>query len=88
MKRIIRLGALLLIAMILSSCATSVGIEYTEPSEIDMGHYRNIGVASTVPFEGFIRPNGYIATMDDASTLKFGFVFSNYNYFLKDQVAS
>ena len=88
MKRFLRLGAMLLLSILLFSCATSVGIGYTSPSEIDMGHYRNIGVASTVPFEGFLKPNGYIATMDDASTLKFGFMFSNYNYFLKDQVAS
>ena len=88
MKRSLRSGALLLISLLLFSCATSVGIGYTSPSEIDMGHYRNIGVASTVPFEGFLKPNGYIATMDDASTLRFGFVFSNYNYLLKDQVAS
>ena len=87
MKRSLKLGALLLSTILLFSCATSVGIGYTSPSEIDMGHYRNIGVASTVPFEGFLRPGSYIATMDDASTLKFGFVFSNYNYFLKDQVA-
>ena len=88
MKRIMRLGALLLLSILLFSCATSVGIGYTSPSEIDMGHYRNIGVSSTVPFEGFLKPSGYISTVDDRATLKFGFVLSNYNYFLKDQVAS
>lgn len=86
MKKIL---ALLLSAIVLlASCATSVGIEYAEASEIDMGPYRNIAIASTVPFSGFIRPSSYVRTMDSYSYASYGLVFSSYGYNLKDSVAS
>ena len=57
MKRITARAALLLIAvLLLASCATQVSIPYTRPSEVNMGRYRNLAVASTVPYRGYIGP--------------------------------
>ena len=54
MKRITARAALLLIAvLLLASCATQVSIPYTRPSEVNMGRYRNLAVASTVPYRSY-----------------------------------
>lgn len=37
------------------------------PSEIDMGRYRNVAVASCVPFRGFHEPPFYVRAVDDDS---------------------
>ena len=47
-------AAIIIIAavLVLASCATVVPIGYMQPSAIDMGGYRNLAVASAVPYGG------------------------------------
>lgn len=79
---------LIAIAVLFSSCQSSVGISYMVPSEIDMGNYRNIALASTVPYDAFIKPSRYIRTVDFIARQGFGYVLSSYGWDLKDDVAS
>ena len=46
------------------SCATGVTINYTQPAEINMGSYRNIAVASTVPYKGLANPPFFVRAID------------------------
>lgn len=55
---------MLLALLLLSSCATSVSIVYNQPSEINMGSYRNIAVSSTVPFKGMANPPFFVRAID------------------------
>ena len=79
---------LIAIAVLFSSCQSSVGISYMVPSEIDMGSYRNIALASTVPYDAFIKPSRYIRTVDFIARQGFGYVLSSYGWDLKDDVAT
>lgn len=85
MKRLFKLFILVIALFSLCSCATSVAISYIAPSEIDMGHYRNIAVASTVPYVGFGNPPAYIRSIDPGP---YNLVYSSYGPRLSDQVAS
>lgn len=78
---------ILAVTLFLSSCSTSVSVSYNRPSEINMGRYRNIAVASTVPFKGFRSPGFYVRAVDDAAA--FGaHVRSSYDEELASEVAS
>lgn len=52
MKKTFLLLLLSLFLILLSSCATSLSIPYTQPSNIDMGAYRNVAIASAVEYKG------------------------------------
>ena len=48
------------LVLLLASCATTVSIPYTMPSEVNMGRYRNLAVASTVPYRGYVSSGSWI----------------------------
>lgn len=75
------------IVFFFTSCQSSVGITYMVPSEIDMGSYRNIALASTVPYEGFPRPSRYIRTLDPLARHGYPYILTTYTRGLKDDVA-
>lgn len=79
---------LLVFLLLLCSCASTVDVEYLSPSEIDMGHHRNIAIASTVPFAGFGSPSYYIRVTDDMSYRNHAYITSSYNSKLASYVAS
>ena len=54
MKKGIVFVLILSLLMIIVSCSTSVGVSYMKPSDVDMGKYRNIAIAPTVPYKGYI----------------------------------
>lgn len=85
MKKILFPFILAVLVFLLASCMTSVDISYVAPSGIDMGHYRNIAVASTVPYAGFTNPPAYVRSIDPGP---YNLVYSSYGYSLRDQVAS
>ncbi len=63
-----RLAVLLVaILMLLASCATEIAVRYMQPSEINMGAYRNLALASVVPYKGFVSSSGWIRTIDIGS---------------------
>lgn len=43
----------LLLVLLLVGCSTNVSVGYMRPSIVNMGQYRNIAVASTIPYKGF-----------------------------------
>lgn len=49
--------------LLLSACSTAVTISYLSPAEIDMSSYRNIAVASTVPYNGIITIPTYMRSL-------------------------
>lgn len=85
MRRII-LPIILALSAILASCSTSVSVDYLSPSEIDMGRYRNVAVASTVAFKGFHNPPAYVRAGDSGSLS--ALVPSSYTGSLAQDVAS
>lgn len=74
--------------VVFTSCQTSVSVSYMVPSEIDMGNYRNIALASTVPYYGFITPDRYIRGYWDIARFGYPYIRSTYTVGLKDEVAS
>ena len=52
MKKNIILFLLLSLVLLLSSCATSLSVPYTQPSNVNMGNYRNIAIASSSEYSG------------------------------------
>ena len=75
------------ILLLFASCSTSVSLSYYSPSEIDMGRYRNIAVASCVPFEGFHMPDYYVRATDPYSA-RVGRLSSSVRESIKNDVAS
>ena len=65
MRRIIFLCILILLLFV--SCSTMVSIPYIEPSVIDMGGYRNLAVASAVPYHGIIPYTSWVPWRDTFS---------------------
>lgn len=60
-----RIAMLIAAAMLLlSSCMTTISVPYMQPSSIDMGGYRNLAVASVVPYRGFVPPSRWVASLD------------------------
>ena len=55
------------ILMLFASCATEIAVRYMQPSEINMGAYRNLALASVVPYKGFVSSSGWIRTIDIGS---------------------
>ena len=78
---------IIVLSFLLTACSTSVRVGYNRPSEIDMGRYRNIAVASTVPFRGFQSPGFYVRSVDDVAA-SHTHVRSSYDRSLADEVAS
>ncbi len=79
---------LLIFLLLLTSCASTVDVEYMSPSEIDMGHHRNIAIASTVPFPGLGNPSSYVRVIDNMAYKYRGYISSTYNSRLSSYVAS
>ena len=65
MRKLIRpLLFLIAIIMLLSSCATWITVPYLQPSVIDMGGYRNLALASVIPYKGYVTPSGWVHGAD------------------------
>ena len=64
-RRFLVLAAAVL--MLFASCATEIAVRYMQPSEINMGAYRNLALASVVPYRGFVPGGGWIRTIDIGS---------------------
>ena len=62
MRRLLS-SVILLVLLFAVSCSTTVSIPYIQPSVIDMG-YRNLAVASAVPYRGFVPYTGWIPGRD------------------------
>ncbi len=54
MNTVKKLMLMLVAVLLLASCATEVAIPYLRPSDINMGPYRNLALASTVPYRGYV----------------------------------
>ena len=63
-KKSLFFTVLIALVLLLVSCETSVSIVYNQPSEINMGSYRNVAVASTVPFKGMTKPPFFVRAID------------------------
>ena len=85
MKKLIFILSVALI--LLSSCATTVSVDYINPSEIDMGSYRNIAVSSTVPYKNFQSPSLFVRAVDITAE-KNTFITPSYTKSLATTVAS
>lgn len=85
MKRFIL--PVILLALLLMGCETSVKIKYTNPSEIDMGRARNIAIAPAVPFSGITGGSPYVrfSNFDDVTWYSRS---SFSDFFLKQNVAN
>lgn len=88
MKRRVNFGLLLLLlfVLVLTSCSTTIKLSYMKPSEVNMGKYRNVAIASTVPYEGKISLPMMIRALDEtASSVK---MFSTYNSNIPENIAA
>ena len=87
MRKIFLSALIVAILLLFASCSTSVSLSYYSPSEIDMGRYRNIAVASCVPFQGFHMPDYYVRATDPYSA-RVGRLSSSVRESIKNDVAS
>lgn len=77
-----------ILVLLISSCSTTMRIRYRQPSRIDMGSYRNIAIASSIPYRYFRSPDRYIPTRDNLSRQNHGYIPSSYDSSLSRRVAS
>lgn len=77
---------LIVMVLVLSSCATSITLSYMKPAEVNMGPYKNLAVASTVPFSGHISYPFYIRSLNDFTNSVL--LFSTYDSNVPNRVAS
>ena len=56
--------------LVISSCSTSIAVPYMQPSAIDMGGYRNLALASVVPYKGYSAPSVVVGTDIRAAGLR------------------
>lgn len=84
-KSLFSIALVLLSVILIAGCSTSVRISYMKPSEINMSAYRNLAIASTVPYNGRLSYNNYIPFMNPfASWIS---IASSYNNNLPKEVA-
>ncbi len=50
--------------LILAGCSTTISVPYLQPSVIDMGGYRNLAVASAVPYSGYVPSSRWVRGID------------------------
>lgn len=77
---------LIVILLLAISCSTSVSIVYNQPAEINMGTYRNLAVASTVPFKGMANPPYFVRAID-ADAFWDTYITSSYDVSINEKVA-
>ena len=90
MRRTTKHGFFIIVALVMFlavSCATGVTINYTQPAEINMGSYRNIAVASSVPYKGLANPPYFVRAID-ADAFWDSYVTSSYDSSITTKVAS
>lgn len=87
MKKNFVIGALALV-MVLTSCATQVSVPYTQPAEINMGSYRNIAIASTVPYKGLVTPKAYVNLTGFYDSAWLTYVPATYSSGIQNTIAS
>lgn len=79
--------ALSLMLIVLTGCATVIDIPYMKSSNVDMSHYKNIAIASTVPYKGvYMDSSPYMRFYDFDSS--FYPVYSSYSRSLPNDIAS
>lgn len=54
MRKKFLLSLIVLVLFVAVGCSTSVPVSYMRPSNVNMGQYRNIAIASTVPYKGYV----------------------------------
>ena len=84
-NKLLLIASLLLI--VLTGCTTVIDIPYMKSSNIDMSHYKNIAIASTVPYKGvYMDSSPYMRAYDfDSRSYP---VYSSYSRNLPDNIAS
>ena len=60
--------SIVLLLLFVTACSTTVGVSYMRPSDVDMGKYRNIAIASTVPYKGYLPYPSRIRCLDLATS--------------------
>ena len=77
---------LIAIMLLAISCSTGVSIVYNQPAEINMGSYRNLAVASTVPFKGMANPPFFVRAID-LDAFWDTYITSSYDVSINEKVA-
>ncbi len=77
-RKYVSLILLILVAVGFSSCRTSVRVSYMSPASVNMGPYKNIAIASTVPYSGRLSYPTYVP-------VNFSFSFP---YYIKSSYSS
>ena len=67
MRKVLLIIAVVILAV---SCQTTISVPYMRPAAVDMGSYRNLAVASVIPYRPFQTPPMWVASADSHS---FGF---------------
>ena len=75
------------IAVILTSCTSTVTVSYMKPGRVNMGPYRNLAVASTVDASSLGNPPFFIRTRDEVSYKEYGDAFSTWSSLLSSSAA-
>ena len=58
------IAAAVALVLLVTGCSTMISIPYMQPSAVDMGGYRNLAVASVVPYNGYVPSSGWVRTAD------------------------
>lgn len=80
MKKINSIIILALTLILLASCSTSLGIQYQQPSNINMSNYRNVAVASASPYNGVQRLPMFLRFDITDPTIQLYTIFSTFDY--------
>ena len=80
MKKLKLIILLSLALVLLASCSTSMGIQYQQPSNINMANYRNVAVASAGKYSGTQRLPMYIRFDISDPTIQLYTIFSTFDY--------
>lgn len=84
-KGLLYISILLLVLLVGVSCTSTVRVSYLRPSDIDMSSYRNIAIASAIPYSGRLPYYRYVPYANPfASWVNLA---SSYSYDLPDRVA-
>ena len=85
-RRSLSLFLLLVLVLLVTGCSTTIKLSYMKPAEVNMGKYRNIAIASTVPYDGKISLPMLIRTLDPtASSVR---MFSTYKSDIPNSIAT
>ena len=80
MKKRSLLVLIVLAVLLLVSCSTSLGIQYQQPSNINMANYRNVAVASATKYKGTQRLPMFLRFDITDPTIQLYTLFSTFDY--------